>query len=75
MAFFINRVTYREGKLQKNSRVFEFEKNILVSKFHPADKPRPPRVSSVQKEHEHLQERAGLVQWLERIEAQRGNIV
>lgn len=32
MTFFINRVGFKNNKLQKDTRVFEFEQSILIQK-------------------------------------------
>ena len=74
MTFFINRVSYKENRLQKDSRVFDFERSILVNKCQQSEKTKQVRPSSAQKEQELLTERAELVQWLERVEAQRTHL-
>ena len=38
MGFFVNRVTYKNGKLEKDCRPFGFEDSILIAKAFQSDK-------------------------------------
>lgn len=38
MVFFINRVGFRNGKLEKDSQPFEFEDSILIAKAFESEK-------------------------------------
>lgn len=38
MVFFINRVGFRKGKLEKDSQPFEFDDSILIAKAFQSEK-------------------------------------
>ena len=74
MIFFINRVTYKNSKLEKDNRVFEFEESILVSKSQPSEKTQLLRTQNREFEKELIQEKKDLNDWLVKIEKDRSAI-
>jgi hypothetical protein len=54
--------------LQKDTRVFEFEKSILISKCQQSDKTKQLKSSGASlKEKELLQDKSELMTWLQKI--------
>ena len=68
MVFFINRVGFRNGKLEKDSQPFEFDESILVAKAFQSDKTMAVKAISEEKEKQINEEKAHLIDWSEKAE-------
>lgn len=64
-------MTYKQGKLEKDSRHFHFEESILVNKSHPSQKTQNMRVQNLEMEKELNQEKQLLKGWLAKVESQK----
>jgi hypothetical protein len=64
MTFFINRVSYKNNKLQKDTRLFDFEPSILINKSQQSERTKQLKPKSLELEKELLQEKANLLAWI-----------
>ena len=68
MVFFINRVGFRKGKLEKDSQPFEFDDSILIAKAFQSEKTMAVKALSEEKERQINEEKTNLINWLEKTE-------
>ena len=71
MVFFINRVGFRNGKLEKDSQPFEFEDSILIAKAFESEKTVAVKNVTEQKERQINEEKAALIAWIEKATTQK----
>ena len=74
MVFFINRVGFRNGKLEKDSQPFEFEDSILIAKAFESEKTVAVKNLTEAKERQTYEEKATLTAWIDKASAQKDNI-
>ena len=74
MVFFINRVGFRNGKLEKDSQPFEFEDSILIAKAFESEKTVAVKNLTEEKERQINEEKATLTAWIDKASAQKDNI-
>ena len=49
MVFFINRVGFRNGKLEKDSQPFLFDDSIMIAKAFPSEKTKAVKTLTLEK--------------------------
>jgi hypothetical protein len=66
MVFFINRVAFLNGKLEKDCRPFDFDDSILVGKAFQSEKTVTVKTLTEEKEKEINEEKEHLDNWLKK---------